>query len=51
MKLLAQVVEQELTALIIDNAFNGGKALSKGVHQDSVGLPTATKFLEMENIY
>jgi len=41
MKLLAQAVEQELTALIVNKAFNGGKALSKGVHQDSVGLPTA----------
>jgi len=41
MKLLGEAVQQELKALIIDKAFNGGKALVKGVHQDAVGLPTA----------
>ncbi|HNZ73846.1 MAG TPA: BMP family ABC transporter substrate-binding protein [Bacilli bacterium] len=41
MKLLGEAVEQELKALIVDKAFSGGKALSKGVHQDAVGLPTA----------
>ncbi len=41
MKLLAEAVEQELKALVIDKKFNGGKELNKGVHQDAVGLPTA----------
>lgn len=44
MKQLAVAVQQELTALIIDNAFNGGETLIKGANEDAVGLPLGTSF-------
>ena len=44
MKQLAVAVQQELTALIIDNAFNGGETLIKGANQDAVGLPLGDSF-------
>jgi basic membrane protein A len=44
MKQLAIAVQQELKALIIDNAFKGGETLIKGASEDAVGLPLGTSF-------
>ncbi len=44
MKQLAVAVQQELKALIIDDAFNGGQTLVKGAAEDAVGLPLGDSF-------
>jgi basic membrane protein A and related proteins len=53
MKQLAVAVQQELTAIIIDGAGNGGNTLVKGASEDAVGLPIGdswgfTTFTETE---
>lgn len=53
MKQLAVAVQQELTAIIIDGAGNGGTTLVKGASEDAVGLPVGdswgfTTFTETE---
>jgi len=44
MKELATAVEQELTALIIDDTFEGGKTVVKGAAENAVGLPKGDSF-------
>lgn len=44
MKQLAVAVQQELKALIIDNAFKGGQTLIKGAVEGGVGLPLGASF-------
>ena len=44
MKDLAVAVQQELEAIIIDDAGNGGTTLVKGASNDAVGLPVGDSF-------